>query len=247
MIRVFQHLLPRSRAWLITVDKNLRTFFSVLSKILLEDIREFFDITWTRMDPQKTDELKRWERQFGLVDTGLTEQQRRDRLEAAWASVGGQSPRYIQDTLQANGFPVYVHEWWVPGTEPAVGVVGAPTVRNPLTYLKQTYPGDTTPDGYPLVNKIFETSNNWINQAGEVVMQAGEALAVAGSYDGFAETTKSYTVPASSDYWPYFIYIGGETFGTLADVPSTRREEFEALCLKICPCHLWLGMLINYT
>lgn len=247
MIDVFKYLLPRAKAWFITVDKQLRQFFAGLAAPLIDDVKEMFDTIRNGTDPQKTTDLKRWEYQFGLLDTGLTTQERRDRLEAAWAATGGQSPSYIQGVLQGNGFNVYVHDWWTPGTEPAVSVAGSPTARNPFTYLKATYPGDTTPNGYPLVNIIYETSKNYVNEAGELWMEAGEPLAVAGEYSGFDESIKPYTIPSDTGYYPHFIYIGGETFGTFANVPTTRKNEFEALCLKLCPGHKWLGMLINYT
>lgn len=248
MIDIFKHLLPRGRAWSITVDKQLRQFFAALVEPLIDDVKEQNDTVWAGIDPQETTDLKRWEHQFGLTDTaGLSAQGRRDRLEAAWAASGGQSPSYIQEALQGAGFNVYVHDWWVPGTEPSVGVVGTATARNPLTYLKRTYPGDTSPSGYPLVNLISVTTKNYVNDAGESWMEAGEPLAVAGNFLGFIESQKSYTIPSNSDYWPYFLYVGGETFGTLASVPTTRQRELETLCLKLCPAQLWIGMLINYT
>lgn len=247
MINIFKHLLPRARAWSITIDKQLRQFFNALSVSLIETIRAYYDGIWSGIDPQTTTDLKRWENQFGLIDTGLTTQQRRDRLDAAWATTGGQDPKYLQDTLQANGFDVYVHEWWAPGTEAAVGVSAQPTIRNPLTYLKQTYPGDTSPSGYPLVNIIYDTTKNYTMIMGEPLAVMGEILAEMGEYSGFIESQKPYTIPNDTGYFPYFIYIGGETFGTLAGIPAERQREFETLCLKLCPAQLWLGLLINYT
>jgi hypothetical protein len=250
---------------LITVDKRLRQFFAALTGPLIEDIKAYFDGIWSGVDPEQTTDLRRWEYQFGLLNTGLTEQQRRDRLAAAWAATGGQSPSYIQGVLQANGFDVYVHDWWVPGTETAVGVPGRPVILNPNNFLSGRYlatagnPAATAgnpaitagsiydPGGYALVNIVYQTTPDLLCEAGEPWMEAGEPLAVAGEYSGFVESVKSYTLPSDPVYFPYFIYIGGETFGTLADVPVGRRNEFEALCLKLCPCHLWLGMLINYV
>jgi hypothetical protein len=42
----------------------------------------------------------------------MREQTRRDRLEREWKPSPGQSPTQIQDVLQANGFDVYVHDWF---------------------------------------------------------------------------------------------------------------------------------------
>lgn len=110
ILNIFKHLLPKGKAWKITSSKNLRSFFEGLN--FPEDIKFFCDQVWLDIFPATTRYILDWERQFGLYDYGLTNFQRRDRLDASWKALGGQSPKYIQDTLQANGFDVYVHEWW---------------------------------------------------------------------------------------------------------------------------------------
>jgi len=267
-LRVFKHLLPRARAWRITVDKKLRQFFAGLSGVG-KDVKTFFDGVWLDIFPETTGELDAWEQQFGLRSTGLTEAQRRDRLGASWKALGGQDPKYIQDTLQANGFDVYVHEWWEPGTEPAPGVHGSATPRNPLMWLRREFTGvsllvecgepnalcgesfaqagnSLSPAGYPLVNKIYISEPDLITLCGEPAAEAGEPEAICGNYFTFRFRFKEYIVPRDPDKWPYFLYIGGETFGTLAQVDPKRKDEFEALCLKICPAQQWLGILVEY-
>lgn len=268
-LRVFKHLLPNARAWRITVDKKLRQFFEGLSGVG-SDVKTFFDGVWLDIFPETTRELDAWEQQFGLRDTGITEQERRDRLDATWKALGGQDPRYIQDTLQANGFDVYVHEWWEPGTEPAPGVKQCVTPRNPLMWLRREFTGVTllvecgepgalcgepfaqsgnslNPLGYPLVNKVFETVPDLLTLCGEPLAQCGGLEASCGNYFQFKEVLRNYIVPNDPAKWPYFLYIGGETFGTLAQVDPKRRDEFEALCLKICPAQQWLGILVEYV
>ena len=104
-----------------------------------EDAKDFLDGVYRDLDPQYTRELARWEKQFALPSTNLTEEQRRERLDAAWKATGGQDPTYIQETLQDAGFDVYVHEWWVPSVEhPAGGSVNGdvtPVARDPFQYL----------------------------------------------------------------------------------------------------------------
>lgn len=225
---ILRHLLPKALAWDVTINKQLRQFVSAFD-VLETDAVAFFDAVYLDIWPASTRQLTAWERQFNLPELGLSEADRRIRLAATWAAVGGQSPRYIQDTLQASGFDdVYVHESWDPVTK---------VTHNPLTYLQQTFPGvspgvdcgeplaecgepsaecgDTTdPPGYPLVNKVPDTAR---------------------------------VVPVDPTKWPFFVYYGGEVFGTLATVNPSRRAEFETLCLKLSPTHLWLGMLITYT
>lgn len=268
-LRVIQHLLPNARAWRVTITKRLREFFEGLSG-LGDDVKTFLDGVWQDIDPETTRELTAWEHQFGLRDTGLTEQGRRDRLDATWKALGGQDPRYVQDTLRGAGFDVYVHEWWEPGTEPSPGIKQCVTPRDPTQYLRRQYArsisfvecgeslaqcGEVTaeagnglePRGYPLVNKVLLTEPNIIVLCGERVAEAGEPEGLCGNYETFSTRLRDYTIPNTSDKWPYFLYIGGRFFGDLADVPSNRRDEFEALCLKICPAQQWLGILVEYS
>lgn len=268
-LRIFKHLLPNARAWRITVDKKLRQFFEGLAESG-DAVKTFFDGVRSDIFPQTTREVETWEQQFGLRDTGLTEQQRRDRLAATWRALGGQSPDYIQQTLRDNGFDVYVHEWWQPGSQPAPGVKQCVTPRNPLMWIRREFTGvsllvecgepsalcgeafaeagnSLQPRGYPLVNKIFTTVPDELVSCGEVVAEAGEAEALCGNYFQFREILKEYIVPNDPEKWPYFLYISGETFGTIAQVDPKRRDEFEALCLKICPAQQWLGVLVEYV
>lgn len=266
---IIRHLLPNARAWRLTINKKLRQFFTGLSGVG-DDARSFIDNVWLDIFPDTTRELGTWDTQFGLLDTQLTEQQRRDRLTATWQAIGGQSPRYIQDTLQANGFNVFVHEWWEPGTEPAPGIKQCVTPRNPLLVLRREFTNASllvdcgealaqcgeafaeagngpNPLGYPLVNKIFVTEPDILPLCAEAVAEAGEPDALCGNFFKFRETLRQYIIPDDPAKWPYFLYIGGQTFGDLAQVDPKRRDEFEALCLKICPTQQWLGILVEYN
>jgi len=268
--RIYQHLLPRAKAWRMVIDKTLRNFFEGLTG-LPSDTRDFVDGVWEDMFPQTTRELVAWEQQFHLPNNAQTEQVRRDRLEAAWKALGGQSPGYIQGILQAAGFDVYIHEWWEPGSNP-------PIARNPNFYLFGVphMCGDTDaecgePDmecglatdavGYHLVNKLLFAEYDYIYRCGEPFAECGEPGMECGENNGVIFTQKPYPVPQyvdevlraqpeisnGSQYWPNFLYFGGQTFGTTAQVPLSRKDEFEDLCLKICPTQDWLVLLIEYT
>lgn len=244
-LKQIQHLLPNGRAWRLTATKKLRQFFEGLTG-LGEDSKEFTDLVWLDAFPDTTRELGLWEAQFGINSDGISTAERRQRLTAAWQAVGGQSPRYIQDTLQAAGFDVYVHEWWDPADEPPVNFLTQVPARNPGAYLSPTF-DEEVGGGYLLVNSLFTSRTVIIPRAGESGIQAGEALALAGNYLSFEDVPKEYAIPIDSGYWPFFLYIGGETFPDLAYLPPERRGEFEELCLKICPAHLWLGLLVAYN
>ena len=165
LFRSLRHLLPTGRAWRLTVEKNLRRFFEGVAAPA-EEARGFADNVYRDIFPGDTRELPAWDRQFGLPDSGLSDADRRNRLDAAWKAIGGQSPRYIQDTLQARGFDVYVHEWWEPGTEPAPGVQGCATARNPLLWIRREF------TNYVLLVECGEA----LAACGEDFAQAGNSL-----------------------------------------------------------------------
>jgi len=270
-LRIFQHLLPNAIAWVITTAKPLREFFTGLAAAIGDPFKLYFDKVWEDQFPQTTRQLDLYEAEFALPVSSLTEQERRDRLAAAWKAIGGQDPGYIQDTLRAAGFDVYVHDWWVPGSEPAVGVLAAATARNPFTYLNDgvqavnyvsadgnplmqdggpsAQDGRTsTPTGYPLVNKLLIFDPVFIGdgapavQDGNLSAQDGGSVSSNGNYK-----LKEYVLPTDVVTFPYYLYIGGVTFPNHAVIPSSRKNEFETLCLKICPAQLWLGILVDYS
>ncbi len=243
-LRIYEHLLPRAQAWRLEIGCQIREFFEGLANQHAE-IKTFFDYVWLELWPNSTQSLDDWDDQFALNRTGLTETERRSRLDAVWKATGGQSPRYIQDTLQAAGFDVYVHEFWVPGSEPAIGVHGCATVRDPRAYLHQ--PGEVAPDGYPLVNKQIDSRPDYLVLCGETTAECGEAAALCGNFTQFVQFRREPRIPDDSTKWPYFVYIGGETFPTQASVPASRQDEFETLVLKLKPAQLWAGVLVDYT
>ena len=272
--RVFQHLLPRARAWRLTITKQLRELFEGLAKES-EELKEFFDLIWLDVFPDSTRELNAWEEQFALRSTGGTEQERRDRLAATWRALGGQDPRYIQDTLQGAGFDVYVHEWWEPGSEAAPDVKACATARNPLLWLTTDNPapgsGESVtcaePDatcgnpeatarvgaasggipGYPLVNPGGSVRRALTVTCGSPASTCNGAAVTSGHYLSTERVPREIVIPTDPTKWPYFLYIGGAVFGEQATLAASRRDEFEALCLKICPAQQWLGIIVTYA
>lgn len=264
-LRIFKHLLPRARAWRITVDKTLRRFFSGLTG-LGDDSKKFIDDVWLDIFPETTRQIEEFESQFALTDPStLTEQERRDRLSAAWQALGGQDPRYIQDTLRDNGFDVYVHEWWVTGSEPAVGVDACAVARNPNDVINNpdymwtmgnplatmgntpvTMGGANQLAGYLLVNGVKIACYDTPNTMGNPPVTLGSNRTM-GQVNSVTFKNREYDIPTDPDKWPYILYIGGQNFGDVAQIPIARRDEFETLCLKICPEQQWLGIIVEYV
>lgn len=257
-LRLYKHLLPRARAWYITVTKPLRNFFVALSDEP-SSVRTFFDDVWDLINPQTTTEITVWEKQWGLTESDILEQERRDRLDAAWKARGGQNPRYIQDKVWNAGFTdVYLHQWWEPGSDPPISRVPVPYVTDTELVLcgeALAECGEATaecgefeaPAGYLLVNKIFVAQLAYTALCGEALAACGESLAECGENDGIEFVRKGYDVTTDPATWPLYMYFCGETFGTQADVPLARKDEFENLLLTIDPAQQWLVLIINYT
>lgn len=239
MFNALRHVLPNAKAWRLDKSTQLRLFFEGLAESG-DNVKEYVDDVWLDAFPGTTRELSAWEAQFGLAhNLLLTDAQRRARLDAEWKATGGQSPRYLQDTLQGHGFNVFVHEWWVIGSQAAVGVKACAVARDPHLVIKPSSSDPTV-----------------LVECGEVGAECGEVKAECGEH--LRATRVGYllvnklppkvdTVPTDPLEYPYILYFGGQVYGQGANVSIDRRDEFETLCLKICPAQQWLGLLVNYV
>jgi len=68
-LNVFKHLLPRSTAWNLVVDKTLRQFFEGLT--FPQGVKDFADRVWLDAFPQTTREIVAWEKQLGIASVEL--------------------------------------------------------------------------------------------------------------------------------------------------------------------------------
>jgi hypothetical protein len=242
-LRIYKHLLPTGQAWSITVSKTLRRFFEGLSD-QPATTKEFIDNVYLDLFPETTRELNEWERQFGLplTDTSGGDSDpaviaARLALAAEWRAAGGQSPSYIQGVLQTAGFDVYVHEWWSSGP-PYVA-------RDPRDYTVQPLIGLYQCTGEPLA-PLLPSQPECSSLASQP--QCNNFLANETHYLVNLDLTLRAPPPVPDDptKWPYFIYVGGETFGTNASVDIARRAEFERLLLKLRPLQNWIVLLVDY-
>lgn len=222
----FKHLVPDSEAWRLYPGKTLTKLFMGLSGCF-DDAQTFIDDVYLDLFPATTRQISEWEHQFGIQPNPL-EAVRRAALAAEWAAQGGQSPGYIQGVLQTAGFDVYVHDWWSSGPNPYVA-------RNPLDYTL-----------FPLIGTV---------QCGEPLALCGEPLAECNNVlvnDPLYLVNKDLTerapppIPNDPTKWPFFLYVGGETFGELAPIPLSRKAEFHRLLLKLRPTQLWVVTLVDY-
>lgn len=232
LFRTIKALLPNGAAWRIVVDKMLRRFFEGLAESP-EETKDYADEILLDAFPSTTRQLPEWERQFGIPSRGA-EATRRSNVAVEWAATGGQSPRYIQDQLQAAGFDLYVHEWPVdPDANPRVPHDPRDYTNPPLIGIFQCFDGPGAPEcfdgpGAPYCNDFLT------NDPGYLVNKD-------------LTPRPPPPIPADPATWPFFIYIGAETFPNRAEVDTFRRAELERLLLKIRPAHVWIVMLIDYV
>lgn len=225
-LRIYKHLLPRARAWRITINKQLRQFFTALSDEP-NSIREFFDARFFDIFPETTTAIPEFLGQFNLFDTG-SEVNNRLAIAAAWRLNNYQSETDIQDTIHAAGFTnVFIHEWW---EEP---VVGSPVARNAVDLVG----GDDV---------ILAACGEPLTQCGEPSALCGNFLSNADVLVNKTDSGGGFSVPTDPATWPFFLYVGAETFPDKADVLESQKNEFETLLLKICPAQQWIGLRINY-
>lgn len=229
MIKQIKHLLPSGPAWRLTKDKALKRLMSGLSSVG-DDAREFADDRYLDLFPYTSTTLDGWGEQFGVPATA-------EAVDAAWKATGGQSKSYIEGILQAAGFDLYIHEAWVPGTEPPPGQTTSPVIRNPNLYV----------DGPGWIGA-------YVNTMGDPLMTMGAPLATMGATEQAGDGPGYVLVDGVNDYepgdnparWPHYVYVGAETFPQRVFVPPERRAELETLLLKLIPAHLWIVVLVTY-
>lgn len=222
--KLLDALAPRSRAWNLSTDGPLKLFFDGLAEAPRLSGVTLASIL-SEMVPSITSQLHRWSTLFGSpIDFDAEE------LAAAWGQFGGQHPQFIQDTLQALGVNVWVHEAWDKSTSPS-------TLRSPISYLD---------DSLVLTNDIRYVDKNWTYQFCEIdavgSSQFGDGSQF-GSFDGYIYKRKQYECPDDSDqFWVYW-YVCGETFPDFASVTRAKYEKLIRLIFKLKP--LWSRVVLR--
>ena len=115
LFRQLTHLFPRSRAWDMTQNKMLQRFGIGLTEGISKTLNDFntrmFENSWV----ETTNEIEEWEYQHGIIYPAESDEDRIAALVAEELALGGQSREYLEETLRAAGFDVYVHEPWFTG------------------------------------------------------------------------------------------------------------------------------------
>jgi len=227
LYRAIEMLLPRSEAFKLTVSKVLTDYIRGLAAGVPEDFKAFAFNPWTELFPYTTTQIDEWAKQFGLFPSQIESAQRQN-VDAAWKATGGQGLDYFQAIIDAAGFDVTVHASLDPITN---------NYRNPLDYLAAA------------------ANIGTIQCDSETGFCAGEGAFCSGLQGAIQEHIVNQDLsgrvqpPISADpaTFPFWIYVGGDTFGSKATIPAQREIEFQSLILSILPGTYWIGYLIQTT
>jgi hypothetical protein len=217
-LKVYDLLLPRSRAWGLLPGKTLTKLFEAFAGASKE-VQDHIAGVLAEMFPSTTTYPRDWSKQLGsLID--LDE----DELAAELAAQGGQNPNYMQTQIQSICSNCFVHEWWVPGSNP-------PEARNPIPLVDSSL---------VLVNDVTDMVPNYKYQFGDgtgFVDNSLEDPIEFGDYDGYIWRLKQYPCPDIPEEYPIYWYVGGETWPDYAYISSEKLRPLIRMIFKIKPVH----------
>jgi hypothetical protein len=227
-LKVIELLLPRNRAFNLVFERTFKKFFNALS-VMPDELREHLASGIEELFPRSTTKLLEYSQQFGAPAV-LS----REALEAEWKAAGGQSPKYLRDVLHEAGFTdAYVHEWWVPGTDPV-------EARDPINQIET--------EDYPvLVNDIVRAEPHYSWQCGDGSQFGHFPTLNFGSNDGYMFRQKIYPTPDIADEYCKYFYVGGQNWPDPFTVSTTRFQELKRLIYKIKPVRLRCVLMVTPT
>lgn len=257
--KLIRLLLPESWLWQSSTSE-LGKLWNVIASTA-DNAKNYLLNTVRDATIATTQELDKWEEELNLpFNSTLTEQERRNRITGKLLQNNNGSINSIQAKLQAYGFNLFVHSPYQGSSlvNPATYLSTASTEPDLITYGSEdaVYGFENAvlgyqyqqPQGYPLVNIDYKVQSFAITY-GDEWGYYGFENAVYGYREApgiITEERVQYSLPTDPAQHQYFIYIGGSQFGDFETISKARRNELEELLLQITPCHIWIGMLINY-
>jgi hypothetical protein len=212
--RFLRMCLPTSNIFSVVVSRAYTSFMSAISQVL-KTYHDHVGARFTDIIPSETTRSDDWSDQFGFVKTLST-----SRLEAEWKQSAGQSPNFIQQKLWNAGHTnLYIHEWWIPGSNPVAA-------RNPIPYINNYQPNNLYVNP---VQQIYED----LPQCGDYY-QCGDDLQ-CGDSEGFKYEEKIYSHPDIADEYPFYFYVCGEIFGDVVTLSGDDLEDVKRIIYKYKP------------
>lgn len=227
------------------INAELKSFIR-----LYDYIFSLLDITIPDNENFSETDASNWERVFGLFNTGLTLEDRKTSILRKMTYPNGVPDRahylFIQEQLQAAGFPVYITENRFPDGAGGWNVEDFDSLTSELYQLGIGEMGEaelngefTTLDYTVCANYIDETRDQeWLNQT-FTSNELGEAEMGVSEMD-------STPLPREQQL-RYIFYVGGSSFPSPVNIPEARKDEFRQLVLKLKHLHTVAILFINYT
>lgn len=247
-----QKLLPKGRAFRLPFENDLYKFHQAQAKEP-ERICDFYiDVRDSGIPPNvPSDALDDWETFLGLLtNTNLTDAERNERALGKLTAVGGQGPDYIQDQLQAAGFPVFVYENNpISGARTYITLSGDTGIES-NDFLSGDFTDRLNPETVPgdlLANPpIWKTEKDYIGcQSNDTNVESGDFL--SGEFTETLLIEFEYQISAISATFIFYWFIAGSggIFDTV-DLPADRQTDFESLVFQLKPAHTWVIANVNY-
>lgn len=230
-LKPFSRLFPSGHAWKNLTASSLKKVSNVFD-VKLREAASDLDAVAQDAFAMTTAQLSTWETEFGLR-TASTELARRQTLDIVLRSDGGQSLTFLQNTLQAAGFNVWVHSCWV-SENPFV-------VRDPRAYI------DPPEYGTELCTDNVDWSQPQCTDM--PAWDQAQTNGIVGGTNYFDNITLQDTyippIPDDPDAWPFFLYIGGQVFPQYAQIDMTRIDELRRLICKHRPLRHWIVLMVQ--
>lgn len=243
--RLTRQLYPTGRAFKMPFDGVLDRINIALAKSesqALEDARSILNAILPDNADFTAADATQWERRLGIITgVGVSLADRKAAIIRKMNHPGDIPARqhylYIERSLQLAGFNVWVHEN-IPEITPEDYITTGPTAvaqYGDFEYGELEY-GDITESltspieyGEPLEYGMAQYGGNYNNQVANFIDAALDLY-----FDHGANFRSSF-------------FIGGQTFGTYADVDAAREAEFRQLILQLKPVNTISYIYINYV
>lgn len=227
LLDLTKRLYPKGLAFRIPIDgvlENLHKGLAISENKFHEDVVGILDSILPDNDNFTEEDATDWERRLGLITNPLLDLSiRKTALLRKMNHPGTIKARghylYIQQSLQAAGFNVYVHEnrffelgdytTKTPDEVAGAGVVGSAIHRTSLQHGQVNHGG-----GFR--DKIVNSIDKNIDKLFDI-----------------------------GDNYRSTFFIGGETLGTFATIVSSREVEFRQLVLRLKPAQMVAFPFIN--
>lgn len=222
-------LLPRSKAFDITNEGNLQSFFKGLA-YLPEDVKRKTEEIFLDLFPDTTRALEEWESQFDVAFSNIIYGDTRNNILAAlWkANAGGQSVVYLQALLQEIDKRIVVFE-----NAPVVNPRDSNAIFGCMCGLQPSVCGNITAScGYKRGDSSFVPT----------ILRNG--------------TDVEYDIPNISEYWENCFFVSGGAvrnsrneivYCQKLQIEQKWKDYIEYIILKIKPVQMTAILFIEYV